>query len=69
MAAVVAEVTRDPGKSMLHYARRVAPVREGKVGVGYGYDAVHRTIRAGLVWPILCLHGGGRTHLYPLREG
>lgn len=66
MSEVVAFVEANPGRAMFYAAMAVAPRRFGRVGLGYGYDSVHRAIDAGL----LSTRPGprGATLLFPLAK-
>lgn len=49
MAAVKSYVETHPGCLMIRAAEYVAPSKYGRVGLGFGYDTVHRAVAAGVV--------------------
>lgn len=66
MAAVADFVSAHPGCQGIDAARHVAPERYGRVGLGYGYQTVHRAARAGLIRVERSGSRGGRFKLFPI---
>ena len=64
MRQVQSYVLANPGCHMIDAARYAAPRCNGRIGLQYGYNAVHRAIYSGLVRAVVDPSHKGRTLLY-----
>lgn len=62
MADVRTYVAQNPGQPMIHAARYVAP---NGTGLQFGYQTVHRAVKAGIVRAVKA-EKGNATLLYPV---